>query len=204
MMNNEQVKERNLSPENGSSQTGRYGYTKPDDYPSCMYDEETGLPSFNLFEDRLMMALINERAKNRRMRKQNIAVIGVAIENFADFSVPSVRAAVMRKTAERLTGILPPNHTVARGINYPFWIMIPSLSTGKEAETWVDKIREALRQEVSVRGQVYGLQCRFGVSLFEHDPQDTVTTLVGKAIASLQKAAAGHCDVVYFFELAKG
>ena len=72
-----------------------YGYTKPDDYPSCMYDEETGLPSFNLFEDRLKMALINERVKDQRMRKLKIAVVGIYID-LADFSSPSFRAAVFR------------------------------------------------------------------------------------------------------------
>ena len=58
------AKEKEYAGDAGAGCACRYGYTKPDDYPSCMYDEETGLPSFNLFEDRLKMALINERVKD--------------------------------------------------------------------------------------------------------------------------------------------
>ena len=69
------AKEKEYAGDAGAGCACRYGYTKPDDYPSCMYDEETGLPSFNLFEDRLKMALINERVKDLRMRKLKIAVV---------------------------------------------------------------------------------------------------------------------------------
>lgn len=79
------AKEKEYAGDAGAGCACRYGYTKPDDYPSCMYDEETGLPSFNLFEDRLKMALINERVKDLRMRKLKIAVVGIYIENLADF-----------------------------------------------------------------------------------------------------------------------
>lgn len=147
------AKEKEYAGDAGAGCACRYGYTKPDDYPSCMYDEETGLPSFNLFEDRLKMALINERVKDLRMRKLKIAVVGIYIENLADFSSPSFRAAVFRQTAELLTGTLPQNYTVARGINYPFWIMMPYLSTREDAEVWVDKIQTALGRKMPFAGK---------------------------------------------------
>lgn len=40
------AKEKEYAGDAGAGCACRYGYTKPDDYPSCMYDEETGLPSF--------------------------------------------------------------------------------------------------------------------------------------------------------------
>ena len=53
-----------------------------DDYPECMYDRLTGLPSFNLFEDRLQVALTNEKAKNLRLRRLKIAVVGIDLVIF--------------------------------------------------------------------------------------------------------------------------
>ena len=54
-----------------------------------------------------------------------------------------------------------------------------------------------------MRGRIQA-EVPFGASIFEHDPEDTVTTLVGKAIVALQKAVSGKRDVVYFIELTKG
>lgn len=82
--------------------------------------------------------------------------------------------------------------------------MMPYLSTREDAEVWVDKIQTALGRKNAVCGEEYKLKCRFGASIFEHDPEDTVTTLVGKAIVALQKAVSGKRDVVYFIELTKG
>ena len=35
------AKEKEYAGDAGAGCACRYGYTKPDDYPSCMYDEET-------------------------------------------------------------------------------------------------------------------------------------------------------------------
>ncbi len=180
----------------------RYGYTKPDDYPGEMYDKDTGLPSFNLFEDRLKMALLNEQVKDQRMRKLKIAVAGIYIENLSDLADETLHREVRRQTAALLTEVLPANYTVACGINYPFWVMMPYLSTAVDAEVWVNKIQMALGRKILAGGQEFRLKCRIGVSLFEHDAEDTVTTMVGKAIAALHKAVSGRREVVYFAELA--
>lgn len=177
-----------------------FGYTKPDDYKDGMYDELTGIPSFNLYEDRLQVALTNEKVKDQRMRRLKIAVVGIYIENFAELSAAGQRQ-VLKKNAEALIKALPLNYTVARGINYQFWLMMPYLSTKADAEVMVERVRDALVGKLSDNGKEVRLKYKIGISLFEHNPDDTVTTMVGKAIYALQKAKAGKKDVVYFSDL---
>lgn len=196
MVESEKSKQINDDAENVT-----FGYTKPDDYNDGMYDELTGIPSFNLYEDRLQVALTNEKVKDQRMRRLKIAVVGIFIENFSDLSSEKIRRQVLKKNAEALIKALPLNYTVARGINYQFWLMMPYLSTKADAEVMVEKVKDALVGKISDNGQDVRLRYKIGVSLFEHNPDDTVTTLVGKAIYALQKAKAGKKDTVYFSDI---
>lgn len=187
---------------NGGADGMNFGYTKPDDYPECMYDRLTGLPSFNLFEDRLQVALTNEKAKNLRLRRLKIAVVGIKIENLASFAEGSARDDVIRKTARELVELLPENYTVARGINYQFWLMMPYLESREDGKVIIEKIKSTLAKPLSAAGGVYHRSCKMGAVLYEHNPADSVNTLVGKAIFALQRAEENGKGVVYFSELA--
>ena len=179
----------------------KFGYTKPDDYSDGMYDELTGIPSFNLYEDRLQVALLNERVKDFRLRKLKIAVVGVYIENFADLVADEVKEDVLQKTADALIQALPLNYTVARGINYHFWLMMPYLSTSEDAKVMVEKVKNALKLKVKDNDKEVRLKYKLGVCVYEHNPDDTVKTLVGKSIYAVQKAVEDNKDVVYFADL---
>lgn len=178
-----------------------FGYTKPEDYDECMYDGLTGLPSFNLFEDRLQVALTNEKAKNLRLRRLKIAVVGIKIENLASFAEGAARDDVIRQTARELVELLPENYTVARGINYQFWLMMPYLESREDGKVIIEKIKSTLAKPLSAAGGVYHRSCKMGAVLYEHNPADSVNTLVGKAIFALQRAEENGKDVVYFSEL---
>ncbi len=186
---------------NGGADGMNFGYTKPDDYPECMYDRLTGLPSFNLFEDRLQVALTNEKAKNLRLRRLKIAVVGIKIENLASFAEGSARDDVIRQTARELVELLPENYTVARGINYQFWLMMPYLESREDGKVIIEKIKSTLAKPLSAAGGVYHRSCKMGAVLYEHNPADSVNTLVGKAIFALQRAEENGKGVVYFSEL---
>lgn len=186
---------------NGGADGMNFGYTKPEDYDECMYDGLTGLPSFNLFEDRLQVALTNEKAKNLRLRRLKIAVVGIKIENLASFAEGSARDDVIRQTARELVELLPENYTVARGINYQFWLMMPYLESREDGKVIIEKIKSTLAKPLSAAGGVYHRSCKMGAVLYEHNPADSVNTLVGKAIFALQRAEENGKGVVYFSEL---
>ena len=186
---------------NGGADSMNFGYTKPEDYDECMYDGLTGLPSFNLFEDRLQVALTNEKAKNLRLRRLKIAVVGIKIENLASFAEGSARDDVIRQTARELVELLPENYTVARGINYQFWLMMPYLESREDGKVIIEKIKSTLAKPLSAAGGVYHRSCKMGAVLYEHNPADSVNTLVGKAIFALQRAEENGKSVVYFSEL---
>lgn len=179
-----------------------YRYMRNEDYPEGLYDKITGLPSFNLFEDRLQMALINEKVKDARFRRLKIAVVGLKIENLASFS-DDTQNIVLKQTADSISQLLPQNYTLARGINYQFWIMMPYLESKEEGRLMIEKIKTLVSRQFQYQNKTFQLNCRIGAVLFEHSPEDSVSTLIGKAIYALQQAEENNQTLVYFSDLVK-
>lgn len=166
----------------------------------CMFDSLTALPSFDLFEDRLQTAINNEMNKDIRLKKNRIAVAGVYLDNLAMFGEEEIRHMLLRKTGEKLTAALPANFTVARGINYHFWIMMPNMPGEQEINLEVSKIQNVILQPISDNFAQYRLLCSIGISVF-HGREITAKNLVEEAIVSLQKAQSdGENKIVYFSE----
>lgn len=167
----------------------------------CMFDRLTGLPSFHLFEDRLQTALTGELLKDIRMRRFQIAVIGVFVRDLPQTGDEAVQKQILRRVADMLQQALPKNYTVARGINYHFWIMVPNIGGSAEIGIETEKIAALLSQPLIVGSHGYRLAYNIGVSVFDGDAVSQAT-LVGQAIAALQKAIdSGENRIVYFAEL---
>ena len=186
-----------------SEKQEKYGYQKPLNHIEQMYDAKIGIPSFDLFEDRLKMVLLYEQVKDIRMRKQKIAVVGIYIENLSQEKDEQIKNEVLNRVSENLLKVLPVSCTLARGINYAFWIMVPFLFTREELEVVMDKVQTVLGRGVKINGLDYRLKSKIGVSLFENAPDETVATMVGKAIVALQKTISSGQDIVYFNDLSQ-
>lgn len=164
----------------------------------CMFDSLTALPSFDLFEDRLQTAINGEISKDLRLKRAKIAVVGLFLDNLSMFDEREVRRMLLRKTGEKLVSALPENFTVARGINYHFWVMMPNMPGDKEIALEVQKIQSAAMQPIVADYAEYRLLCSIGVSVFSGKGA-TAKQLVEEAIMALQKAQSDGENNIEFF-----
>lgn len=178
----------------GSVRRGITNELRDPDYhvTACMFDAQTGLPSYYLFEDRLQTTINYENYKDIRLKRNKIAVLGINIDNFNLLAEPE---SVLREMTVRMKMYLPANYTIARGIRYSFWVMIAGLSGQEDIDVELSKIRTIFRQPLKNGEKV---MTSMGVSLY--DGQETkAKTLVEEAIVALQRAQAqGENNLLFF------
>lgn len=159
---------------------------------SCMYDDMTGLVSYYLFEDRLQTAIYYESHKDIRFKKNKIAVLAVNVDNINFFDSPET---VIRELAARMKIYLPANYTVARGIRYTFWVMMPNLQSIEEVEMELARFRTLFRTPLKTNERVL---TSIGVSLYDGE-ETKAKELVEKAIIALQRAQAqGENNMLFY------
>ena len=152
-----------------------------------LYDDLTGLPNFFLFEDRVQMAVNNENYKDSRLPKDLIAVLAINIENMDAFRKIHLEDFVYKKLANTLVLSLKKNHTVARGLKYPFWILMPDILNGYELDLELKKLRNLFKNGLSDNFTTHELIVNFGVSIFTN-PARSAKKLVEQAISALKVA----------------
>lgn len=152
-----------------------------------LYDDLTGLPNFFLFEDRVQMAVNNENYKDARLPKDLIAVLAVSIENMESFRKMHLEDFIYKKLANMLVLSLKKNYTVARGLKYPLWILMPDLANGYELDMELKKLRNLFKEGVSDNFTTHELHVNIGVSVFPN-PARSAKKLVEQAIAALKTA----------------
>lgn len=152
-----------------------------------LYDDLTGLPNFFLFEDRVQMAVNNENYKDARLPKDLIAVLAVSIENIETFRKMHLEDFVFKKLANTLVLSLKKNYTVARGLKYPLWILMPDLTNGYELDLELKKLRSLFKEGVSDNFTTHELHVNIGVSVFPN-PARSAKKLIEQAIAALKAA----------------
>ena len=154
---------------------------------NALYDDLTGLPNFYLFEDRVQMAVNNENYKDVRLPKDLIAVAAVSIDNMENFRKLHLENFVIKKLASNLLLSLKKNYTVARGLKYQFWILMPDLVNEHSLEVELDKLRVIFKEGVTDNFTTHEVFTSIGVSVFP-DPARSGKKLIEQAIASVKKA----------------
>ena len=134
---------------------------------SSLYDEEIGLPSFFLFEDRLQMAILSAiNNHNKTDIKQNIAVIGINIDNISDFKKINLYKVIIKRLADNLVFNLPKTVTVSKGLKYHFWILLNDWQNEFEYDYYIRRIKEILDMGISDNFVRHSLAYSIGVSIF--------------------------------------
>lgn len=134
---------------------------------SSLYDEEIGLPSFFLFEDRLQMAILaaSNHAKKTDI-KQNIAVIGINIDNISDFKKLNLDKVIIKRLADNLVFNLPKTVTISKGLKYHFWILLNDCQNEFEYDYYIRRIKEILDMGISDNFVRHSLAYSIGMSVF--------------------------------------
>lgn len=165
---------------------------------SGLYDELTGLPNFYLLEDRVQMAVNAENYKEANQKRNMLALVAIGIDNLQAFKAIQMDDMILRKMAERLVLSLKKSYTVASGLKYQFWILIPNLDSIEILDNELKKIKSAFDKPVADNFTEHQLVSSIGVSVFP-DPAPSAKKLVEQAIMAVQKSQKDGGNKVVIF-----
>lgn len=151
-----------------------------------LYDAVTGLPNFYLFEDRVQIAVNNEKYKDVRQRKNKMAVLGVAIDNLEDLRKVNMVDFVLKKLASKLVFRLKKSYTISRGLKYQFWFLINDFNNRHDLEVEFEKIRAIFDEPVTGNYMDYNIMTTFGYSIYPDDAS-TANKLIELAIEEISE-----------------
>ncbi|HEV8231053.1 MAG TPA: EAL domain-containing protein, partial [Thermoanaerobaculia bacterium] len=151
----------------------------------AFHDALTGLPNRLLFNDRLTIALAQAHRTH-----QKLATLYLDLDRFKvinDSLGHSVGDELLRRVADRLRVSVREEDTVARLGGDEFVILVPRISTAKDAETVARKILAAIRLPFAVEERDFFLTTSMGVSLYPSDGVDA-EALVQNADTAMYRA----------------
>lgn len=151
------------------------------------HDGLTDLPNRELFRDRLQQSIIQARRHGRML-----AVMVLDLDRFKNINETlghTMGDQLLRAVAERLTGCLREDDTVARQGGDEFIILFADMASTEDASFVARKIQAALTKGFALGGQEYFVTASIGISLYPVDGSD-VDTLTKKADAALYQAKA--------------
>lgn len=160
------------------------------------YDELTGLPNRNLFNDRFKHAL----AKAERY-KSCLALMFIDLVQFKGVNDTLGHAAgdtLLKKLAVRLTGAIRFSDTVARLAGDEFVVLLEEVHDPRMVEAVAVKIMQAISQPMKVRRQQVQVGASIGIALY---PQDGALpeTLIHHADQAMYAAKANGGSSVKFY-----
>ena len=167
-----------------------------------LYDELTGLPNFFLFEDRVQMAINNENYKNTRLTKDLVAVAVVNVDNLDMFRKLHLEDFAIKKLANTLALSLKKNYTVARGLKYSFWILMPDILTIQDFNVEMEKLLNIFKEGVSDYFTNHEVVVSIGASVFPK-PARSAKKLVEQSIEALKIAQKDKKSSLKIFEAEK-
>ena len=167
---------------------------------SRLYDEETNLPNFYLFEDRVQVVVNYENYKDVRQRKNVIAVVAVSLDNMEHFEKIELKNWVLKKLSERLVLSLRKTYSVARGLKCHFWILLPDLNDEESLKLELHKIQKVFSEAVADNFTSHEIFASIGVSFFP-DPASSAKKLIEQAALAVQKAHNDGGNRVQIFGL---
>lgn len=165
---------------------------------SGLYDNLTGLPNFYLFEDRVQMAVNNENYKNVRLGKNILAVIGIAIDNAVAFKKIGMYEMMLKKISERLALSMKKTYSIASGLKYQFWILIPDINSEENLNIELQNIKALFDEPVADNFTQHEIVTSIGVSVFP-EPATSAKKLIEQSIMAIKKAQKEGGNKMVFF-----
>jgi diguanylate cyclase (GGDEF)-like protein/PAS domain S-box-containing protein len=151
----------------------------------ALYDALTGLPNRALFADRLAHVLA------RRGRETSTAVYFLDLDRFKRINDSLGHGAgdeVLREVAQRLSGVLRPEDTVARFGGDEFTVLCESVGGVLEAVSIADRLQRPLRDPLNAGGAELRLSASIGVAIVEPGENGEAQHLIEDADAAMYRA----------------
>ena len=165
-----------------------------------MYDQVTGLPNFYLFEDRVQVIVNYENYKDVRLPRDLIAVAAVSIDNIEMFRRLNLESFAIKKLANTLVLSLKKNYTVARGLRYQFWVLMPEIANEHVLKIELEKLRAIFNEGINDNFTTHEVVASIGATVFPK-PAHSAKKLVEQAIFALRQAQERNGNRLELFEL---
>lgn len=166
---------------------------------SVLYDEDTGLPNFFLFEDRLQMAILAVKSVKDKNQNSGIAVLSVVVNNIDDFKKLNLQEMVIKKLTDNLVFNLPKTVTVSRGLKYHFWILINGWQDGFDLDYYIRRVKEVLDGGVSDNFVRHDLAYSIGGSVFKEDAF-SAKELIEHTIAAVRQSQSTKQNEIVIYK----
>lgn len=163
---------------------------------NAVRDPLTGLPNRLLFADRLSGAI----AGYTRTQKP-VAVMFVDLDHFKainDSLGHNVGDQLLKQVAQRLSGSVRSDDTVARMGGDEFTIILQEANDAADAAKTAERILNALAEPFVLGGRNYTISGSIGISLYPQDGED-VETLVRNADAAMYRAKQQGRNAFHMF-----
>ena len=159
-------------------------------------DAATGLPSKNIFFDRLTQALVLARRN-----AQSLAVMFISFDSLKlinDKMGQRFGDQLIKAVADRIMGALRKSDTAARPGSNEFMVLLPQIPRGEFAAVVADKIFYALSSTLVLERHEIFINANIGISIFPNDGDDA-TALIKNAYTAVQHAMArGHNTYTFY------
>ena len=165
---------------------------------AMLYDEQTGLPKFYLYEYRVQSAIDYENYKSAALKRNKVVVCGIAIKNYTALKNDGKIGLIMQRLAEKLLLGLNKLYTVAVGSKYQFWILIPDMQSDVEIEQEVNNIQNLLNQPIAGNGMNYDVSVAMGVSVYPDTAQSAKKLISQAEMAIRQALKEKRSQIIYF------
>jgi diguanylate cyclase (GGDEF)-like protein/PAS domain S-box-containing protein len=149
------------------------------------HDALTGLPNRVLFKDRLAQAIARAERQERVL-----AVLFLDLDHFKivnDTLGHSAGDQLLQQVAERLSGELRKDDTVARAAGDEFTVLLAEISQPEDASRMAQKLLHSLSRPLLVSGHELFVTASIGVALFPADGHNG-ETLLQSADAAMYRA----------------
>jgi len=160
------------------------------------HDLLTSLPNRALFEDRLNLATAHARRYN-----ELLAVMYLDVDRFKlinDSLGHAMGDRLLQVVAERTSGCLRAEDTLARFGGDEFTLLLPQLSKKEDAGAVARKILESLRAPIHIEGQEVFISASIGIAMFPSSGE-TMGTLVKSADIAMYHIKSNGKDGYRFF-----
>ena len=139
------------------------------------HDALTDLPNRTLFEDRLTVALAQARRRN-----QMLPVMFLDLDRFKqvnDMAGHATGDKLLRRVAERLTGLVREGDTVARVGGDEFTLLSPEVAGVEETVEIAERVLKVFQQPWALDGHEFHVTTSVGIAMYPNDGEDAESLL---------------------------
>ncbi len=162
------------------------------------FDAITGLPNRLLMMDRLRGAIISAERHGHKG-----AVLFIDLDHFKRINDTLGHACgdeVLKQAAERLSGCVRGEDTVARIGGDEFTVVLPNISSAAHAEPVVQKILQVFSQPFTVSQHDVFVSASIGVAVFPDDGADSELLVKNADVAMYRSKERGRSTFEFFTE----